>query len=158
MHEWILIEKLNAKTHVEILYRMNCVTTRDAPDNKKRQVCGLFAKVTKKAFLLWMCLKRHFHKQMFGLFVKVSTKAFSQAFNCETKHFRCLIEMFLNPFMPTVQTFAVRETDVSRHNGGTSGAPLKPLRVDSVLRALMIILFQSNHYVSRSQNHLNNCS
>ena len=25
---------------------------------------------------------------------------------------------------------------VSRHNGGTSGAPLKPLRVDSVLRAL----------------------
>ena len=23
-------------------------------------------------------------------------------------------------------TFAVRETDVSRHNGGTSGAPLKP--------------------------------
>ena len=25
---------------------------------------------------------------------------------------------------------------VSRHNGGTSGAPLKPLRVDSALRAL----------------------
>ena len=25
---------------------------------------------------------------------------------------------------------------VSRHNGGTSGAPLKPLRVDSTLRAL----------------------
>ena len=25
---------------------------------------------------------------------------------------------------------------VSRHNGGTSGAPLKPLRVDSPLRAL----------------------
>ena len=25
---------------------------------------------------------------------------------------------------------------VSRHNGGTSGAPLKPLKVDSVLRAL----------------------
>ena len=38
-----------------------------------------------------------------------------------------------NPFMPTVQTFAVRETDVSRHNGGTSGAPLKPLRDDSAL-------------------------
>ena len=36
----------------------------------------------------------------------------------------------------TVPTFAVRETDVSRHNGGTSGAPLKPLRVDSALRAL----------------------
>ena len=38
--------------------------------------------------------------------------------------------------MPTVQTFGVRETDVSRHNGGTSGAPLKPLRDDSSLRAL----------------------
>ena len=42
----------------------------------------------------------------------------------------------LNPFMPTVPTFAVRETDVSRHNGGTSGAPIKPLRDDSALRAL----------------------
>ena len=42
----------------------------------------------------------------------------------------------INPFMPTVPTFAVRETDVSRHNGGTSGAPLKPLRDDSALRAL----------------------
>ena len=38
--------------------------------------------------------------------------------------------------MPTVPTFAVRETDVTRHNGGTSGAPLKPLRDDSALRAL----------------------
>ena len=38
--------------------------------------------------------------------------------------------------MPTVPTFAVREIDVSRHNGGTSGASLKPLRDDSVLRAL----------------------
>ena len=38
--------------------------------------------------------------------------------------------------MPTVKTFAVRETDVSRHNGGASGAPLKPLRDDSALRAL----------------------
>ena len=26
---------------------------------------------------------------------------------------------------------------VSRHNGGTSGAPLKPLRVDSVFRILI---------------------
>ena len=33
----------------------------------------------------------------------------------------------VNPFMPTVPTFAVRETEVSRHNGGTSGAPLNPL-------------------------------
>ena len=38
--------------------------------------------------------------------------------------------------MPTVPTFAVRETDVSWHNVGASGAPLKPLRDDSVLRAL----------------------
>ena len=38
--------------------------------------------------------------------------------------------------MPTVPTFAVRETDVSRHKGGTSDAPLKPLRDDSALRAL----------------------
>ena len=37
----------------------------------------------------------------------------------------------LKPFLLTVPTFAVRETDVSRHNGGTSGAPLKPLRDDS---------------------------
>ena len=42
----------------------------------------------------------------------------------------------LNPFLPTVPTFAVRETDASRHNGGTSGAPLKPLKDDSALRAL----------------------
>ena len=41
-----------------------------------------------------------------------------------------------NPFMPTVPTFAVRETDVSRHNGGTSGAPLKPIRDNSALRVL----------------------
>ena len=41
-----------------------------------------------------------------------------------------------NLFMPTVPTFAVRETDLSRHDGGTSGAPLKPLRDDSALRTL----------------------
>ena len=33
---------------------------------------------------------------------------------------------FRNQFLPTVPTFAVQETDVSRHNGGTSGAPLNP--------------------------------
>ena len=38
--------------------------------------------------------------------------------------------------MPTVPTFAVRETDVSRHNGGASGAPLKPFRDDSAVRKL----------------------
>ena len=44
--------------------------------------------------------------------------------------------VWFNPFLPTVPTFAVRETDVSRHNGGTSDAPHKPLRNDSALRAL----------------------
>ena len=43
---------------------------------------------------------------------------------------------FHNQFLPTVPTFSVRETDVSWHNGGTSGAPFKPLRDDSALRAL----------------------
>ena len=42
----------------------------------------------------------------------------------------------VNPFLPTVPTFTGRETDVSRHNGGTSGVSLQPLRHDSVLRAL----------------------
>ena len=42
----------------------------------------------------------------------------------------------LNLFLPTVPTFAVRETDVSQHNGGTLGAPLKPHRDDSAIRAL----------------------
>ena len=45
-------------------------------------------------------------------------------------------ELLFNLFMPTVPTFAVRETDVSQHNGGTSSTPLKPLRDDSALRAL----------------------
>ena len=38
----------------------------------------------------------------------------------------------LNPFMPTAPTFAFRETNVSRHKGDTSGAPLKTPRDDSV--------------------------
>ena len=43
---------------------------------------------------------------------------------------------WFNPFLPTVPTFAVRETDVSRHKWGTWGATLKPIRDDSALRAL----------------------
>ena len=39
-------------------------------------------------------------------------------------------------FRNQVPTFAVRETDVSRHNWGSSGAPLKPVRDDSALRTL----------------------
>ena len=52
--------------------------------------------------------------------------------------------------MPIVQTFAVRETDVSRHNGGTSGAPLKPLSDDSALRALSSL--RGLYYAERRQS------
>ena len=42
-----------------------------------------------------------------------------------------------NPLMPNGAFNICCPRDcVSRHNGGTSGAPLKPLRVDSALRAL----------------------
>ena len=42
-----------------------------------------------------------------------------------------------NPFMPNGAFNICYPRDcVSRHNGGTSGAPLNPLRVDSALRAL----------------------
>ena len=44
---------------------------------------------------------------------------------------------YVNPFMPTGAFNICCPRDcVSRHNGGTSGAPLKPPRDDSVLRAL----------------------
>ena len=39
--------------------------------------------------------------------------------NYPTHRIYCGEDETLNPFMPTVQTFAVQETDVSRHNGGT---------------------------------------
>ena len=43
----------------------------------------------------------------------------------------------LNPFMLTVAFNICCPRDcVSRHNGGSAGAPLKPLRDDSALRAL----------------------
>ena len=66
----------------------------------------------------------------------------------------------INPdwkFLPTVPTFAVRETDVSQHNGGTWGAPLKPLREDSALRALsslrgLIGHPRFPHYAERRQS------
>ena len=45
-----------------------------------------------------------------------------------------------NPFMPTVPTFAVRETDVSRHNGGTAGVTLKPPRDDSALFIVALLV------------------
>ena len=43
----------------------------------------------------------------------------------------------INPILPTVAFNICCPRDcVSRHNGGTVGAPLNPLRVDSALRAL----------------------
>ena len=52
---------------------------------------------------------------------------------CTSWHFGSLF----NPLMPTGAFNICCPRDcVSRHNGGTSGAPLKPLRVDSALRAL----------------------
>ena len=61
---------------------------------------------------------------------------YGQAYSCpgDRRVYWGLPQGVRNPCMPTVPTFAVRETDVSRHNGGTSGAPLKPLRDDSALR------------------------
>ena len=45
--------------------------------------------------------------------------------------------LIINPFMPTGAFNICCPRDcVSRHNGGTSGTSLKPLRVDSALRAL----------------------
>ena len=57
----------------------------------------------------------------------------------------------LNPSMPTVPTFAVRDTDVSRHNGGTSGPPLKPLRDDSALRALSSLRRNKTCYLDKNK-------
>ena len=45
--------------------------------------------------------------------------------------------VIINPFVPTVAFNICCPRDCpSRHNGGTAGAPLKPLRDDSALRAL----------------------
>ena len=55
-------------------------------------------------------------------------------FNCL---YTCTLHNSYIPFMPTGAFNICCPRDcVSRHNGGTSGAPLKPLRVDSALRAL----------------------
>ena len=61
--------------------------------------------------------------------------------------------VYLKPLHATVQTFAVRETDVSRHDGGTSGVPLKPLRDDSAL-SRQSIAPSSNSYRHDSHSTL----
>ena len=60
----------------------------------------------------------------------------------------------ISPFLPTVPTFAVRETDVPRYNEGTSGTPLKPLIDDSALRPLSSLRVQVSFSssVSRTAN------
>ena len=46
--------------------------------------------------------------------------------------------LFINPFMPTGAFNICCPRDcVSRHNGVTAGAPLKPIRDDSALRTLL---------------------
>ena len=35
-----------------------------------------------------------------------------------------IVDLYLNPFIPKFPTCAVRESYVSRYNGGTSGAPI----------------------------------
>ena len=54
----------------------------------------------------------------------------------EQQHLDTLNANIINPFMPTGAFNICCPRDcVSRHNGGTSGGPLKPHRVDSALRA-----------------------
>ena len=49
----------------------------------------------------------------------------------------CSENLAINPLMPNGAFNICCPRDcVSRHNGGTSGAPLRPLRVDSALKAL----------------------
>ena len=55
--------------------------------------------------------------------------------------FPYVVRININPLMPIGNyscqfNICCPRDCVSRHNGGTSGAPLKPLRVDSVLREL----------------------
>jgi len=60
----------------------------------------------------------------------------------------------VNPFMP-IGAFNIccPRDGVSRHNGGTSGAPLKPLIVDSALRALSSLRGLRDANVERTGGH-----
>ena len=76
---------------------------------------------------------------------------------CIHQLIKVIICIRFNPFLPTVPTFAVQETDVTRHNGGPSGAPLKPLRDDSALRTLSSLRGlrgapKGPHYAERRQS------
>ena len=63
--------------------------------------------------------------------------------------------MTVNPLMPNGAFNICCPRDcVSRHNGGTSGAPLKPLRVDSALGALLTLRgLMLNANVERTGRH-----
>ena len=58
-----------------------------------------------------------------------------------------IIINIINPLTPNgVFNIGCPRDCVSRHNGGTAGAPLKPLRVDSALRALSTLIERCPHY------------
>ena len=66
-----------------------------------------------------------------SIHTKVNIEIFGEYYNEQN-----LTNVF-NPFMPTVAFNICCPRDcVSRHNGGTAGAPLKHFRDDSALRAL----------------------
>ena len=66
-----------------------------------------------------------------GIFYFSFQKLLLETSRAITEHYRM---EWLNPFMPTVAFNICCPRDcVSRHNGGTAGAPLKPLRDDSAL-------------------------
>ena len=82
------------------------------------------------------------HKKL-DAFYTIFTHFFSASENCifsqpvmRQNHAICFC--YFNPFMSTVAFNICCPRDcVSRHNGGTAGVPLKPLRDDSALKTLL---------------------
>ena len=62
----------------------------------------------------------------------------------------------INPFFHTVPTFSVRETNVSRHNGGARGSPIMPRDVSGTvgMNGLIVLKVNNVHYTQEksSQN------
>ena len=66
--------------------------------------------------------------QKYPYIIELSYWGIKEVLNFTTIMPRCVRQCVLTHFCPPLRlTFAVRETDVSLHNGGTAGAPLKPL-------------------------------